>query len=305
MRYPLPPLACFTPAEKTWRAEWLANLAVTALREEALLTPKPALVDRRGSGAHADLTLNLMLASASALRATFVAIARAADQQQPSQMLRERLAALGRAGEQAMLTTTGGVNTHRGAIWTLGLLVAATALSPPGTPAQRLAACAGSIACYADRCAPQEVSHGLLVQQRHGILGARAEAQQHFPHIIHDALPALTRACARGLTETHARLETLLVLIARLADTCILYRGGPVALQAAQGGACSILEQGGTSTPQGWEALLQLDRTLLAFHVSPGGSADLLAATLYLAFLEQDHGRARPTEKGTPVLWKP
>ncbi len=300
MRSPLPPLACFTPAEKARRAAWLADLAVRALREEALLTPKPALVDRRGSGAHADLTLDLMLASASALRATFGAIARAAaDQQYPSQVFRERLSALGRTGEQAMLATTGGVNTHRGAIWTLGLLVAATALSPPGTPVYKLAACAGSIACYADRRAPREVSHGLLVQQRYGVLGARAEAQQQFPHVINDALPTLICARTCGLPETYARLDTLLVLIARLADTCILYRGGPVALQAAQSGARSILEQGGTSTPQGWEALGQLDRMLLAFRVSPGGSADLLAATLYLAFLEQEHGRARPPEKGT------
>src|ERR1700756_298136 len=161
MRSPLPPLACFTPAEKARRAAWFADLAVRALREEALLTPKPALVDCRGSGAHADLTLNLMLASASALRTTFVAMARASRQQRPSQFLREQLAALGRAGEQAMLATTGGVNTHRGAIWALGLLVAATALSDPGTPAQTLAECAGEITRYPDRYAPHEVSHGL------------------------------------------------------------------------------------------------------------------------------------------------
>jgi triphosphoribosyl-dephospho-CoA synthase len=294
------PVGRRSPHGKIKRAEWLADVAVTALREEALLTPKPALVDRRGSGAHADLTLDLMLASASALRTPFVAMARASHQQRPSQPLRERLAVLGRVSEQAMLTTTSGVNTHRGAIWTLGLLVAATALSDPGTPAQTLAECAGEIARYPDRYAPQEVSHGLLVQQRHGISGARAEAQQNFPHVIDDALPMLTVSRARGLTETHARLNTLIVLIARLSDTCILYRGGPVALQAAQSGARRILEKGGTSTAQGWKALCELDRTLLAYHVSPGGSADLLAATLYLASLEQECTGPRPSAGESP-----
>jgi triphosphoribosyl-dephospho-CoA synthase len=292
------PIGRRSPHGKIKRAEWLADVAVTALREEALLTPKPALVDCRGSGAHSDLTLDLMLASASALRTPFVAMARASHQQRPSQLLREQLAALGRAGEQAMLTTTGGVNTHRGAIWALGLLVAATALSEPGTPAQTLAECAGEIARYPDRYAPHEISHGLLVQQRHGISGARAEAQQNFPHVIDDALPMLTFSRARGLTETHARLNTLIVLITRLSDTCILYRGGPIALQAAQSGAYTILEKGGTSTAQGWKALCELDRTLLAYHVSPGRSADLLAATLYLAFLEQEFTGPRPSAGG-------
>jgi triphosphoribosyl-dephospho-CoA synthase len=283
----------------TYRPEWLADLAVTALREEALLTPKPALVDRRGSGAHADMTLDLMLASASTLQPTFVAIAKVSHQQRPTQVLRERLAALGRAGEQAMLTTTDGVNTHRGAIWTLGLLVAATSLGDPGTSARTLVTCAGEIARYPDRYAPHEVSHGLLVKQRYGISGAHAEAEQNFPHVIDEALPTLYLARAQGLTETHARLNTLIVLIADLADTCILYRGGSAGLQAARCGARRILKKGGTSTARGWEALYQLDRTLLAHHMSPGGSGDLLAATLYLAFLEQ---RGRP-EGYDPTLY--
>ncbi|GHO50992.1 triphosphoribosyl-dephospho-CoA synthase [Ktedonospora formicarum] len=277
-----------SPQRESKRAEWLASMAVTALREEALLTPKPALVDRRGSGAHVDLTLPLMLASASTLHTTFVAMARAAHQQRPSRRLREHLAALGRAGEQAMLTTTCGVNTHRGAIWALGLLVAAAAFSDPGTPAHILAERAGKVARYPDRSAPYEVSHGLLVQQRHGISGAREEAQRNFPHVINEALPMLAASRAYGLTETHARLNTLIVLIAHLSDTCILYRGGPRALQVAQSGARGILVRGGTSTPRGWETLCELDRKLLTYHVSPGGSADLLAATLFLTFLEQE-----------------
>lgn len=102
-------------------AERLADLAVTALVDEAELSPKPALVDRRGQGAHQDLSLGLMLTSAQALRPCFQAMAEAAKLGLPAADLRRLIGRLGRDGEAAMLSVTGGVNTHRGAIWALGL----------------------------------------------------------------------------------------------------------------------------------------------------------------------------------------
>src|SRR5271163_4917785 len=83
----------------------LASLAREALIEEAELTPKPALVDRRGSGAHHDLTLAMMRRSATSLYRTFALIAAAAMGCAPSQELREKLAAIGRQGEVRMLQT--------------------------------------------------------------------------------------------------------------------------------------------------------------------------------------------------------
>ncbi|WP_205895277.1 triphosphoribosyl-dephospho-CoA synthase, partial [Metapseudomonas otitidis] len=112
-------------------ADWLADRAVDALIDEADLTPKPGLVDRRGSGAHSDLHLGLMHASALSLWPCFRQMAEAALQhREVGAPLREALGRIGREGEAAMLATTGGVNTHRGAIWALGLLVAAWALEP-------------------------------------------------------------------------------------------------------------------------------------------------------------------------------
>lgn len=92
----------------------LASLAVRALIEEADLTPKPALVDERGSGAHDDLSLKLMKRSARCLGISFELMARASYQQIPGTSLREQLGAIGRSGEHMMLLNTGGVNTHRG-----------------------------------------------------------------------------------------------------------------------------------------------------------------------------------------------
>lgn len=132
-------------------AERLADMAVDALIDEADLSPKPALVDRRGNGAHTDLHLGLMHASALSLWPAFKAMAETAlDCGEIGLPLREALGRIGREGEAAMLATTGGVNTHRGAIWALGLLVAAkpgATANPrpvfPGNPAAGAPGCAG------------------------------------------------------------------------------------------------------------------------------------------------------------------
>ncbi|MGK9236246.1 triphosphoribosyl-dephospho-CoA synthase [Inquilinus limosus] len=259
----------------------LADLAVWALVEEAELTPKPGLVDRRGSGAHRDLDLETLRRSARALRPAFRAMAEAAQSRQPDQALREELAAIGRAGEQRMLAATSGSNAHRGAIWALGLLLAGTVIAGPAGP-RRIAATAAAIARWPDRFAPHRPSNGERVRQAHGAAGARGEARAGFPHIVDVALPALRAGRAAGATEEEARLDALMAIMASLDDTCLLHRGGRPALQAAQSGARSVLTAGGTASPAGRAALAALDADLLARWVSPGGSADLLAAALFL-----------------------
>jgi triphosphoribosyl-dephospho-CoA synthase len=74
----------------------------------------------------------------------------------------------------------------------------------------------------------------------------------------------------------------LLAIIATLDDTCLLHRGGRVALEAAQSGARDVLQAGGAAQPQGRAALARLDLLLNKLNASPGGAADLLAATLFL-----------------------
>jgi triphosphoribosyl-dephospho-CoA synthase len=82
-----------------------------------------------------------------------------------------------------------------------------------------------------------------------------------------------------------ARLDALLEIMKSLNDTCLLHRGGLAALQTAQTGAAAVLAAGGTATARGWKLLRRLDRDLIALNASPGGSADLLAATLFLDFI--------------------
>lgn len=261
----------------------LADRAVNALIDEACLTPKPALVDRRGSGAHRDLDLDIMLRSARSLQPTFVALARASSNAQPSQRLREQLARIGREGEVAMMRATGGSNAHRGAIWIVGLLVASAAMNPSDDLAM-LCSQAAAISRFEDRFAPSAVTqtHGARVTQRFGVAGARGQAAEGFPHVLQIGLPALRESRAKGAPENAARLDALLAIIATLDDTCLLHRGGRIALDAAQSGAREALRAGGASQPEGYAALLRLDQKLLQLNASPGGAADLLAAALFL-----------------------
>jgi triphosphoribosyl-dephospho-CoA synthase len=292
-------MADATPRQRPrtlWRALQLADLAVDVLIAEALLTPKPALVDRRGSGAHRDLDLTRLLRSARSLHGAFLQMAACAANRDPDQALREALALLGRAGERDMLAATGGSNAHRGAIWVIGLLVAARAISGPAAAPREVAALAGRITAFPDRHAPLQDSHGAQVRRRYGVHGARGEARAGFPHVVDLGLPALWSARANGADENCARLDALMAIMASLDDTCLLHRGGLPALQAAQCGARAVLAAGGSSSAEGFRALLRLDADLLARHASPGGCADLLAACLFL-----DRGPPDPTLPGSAM----
>jgi triphosphoribosyl-dephospho-CoA synthase len=268
-------------AARTLSALELADVAVWALREEVLLTPKPALVDRRGNGAHRDMDLPLLLRSAVVLKPMFVRVAEAAMKLPPGTPLRERLGRIGRDGEAAMLAATGGINTHRGAIWSLGLLCAAAASAGRACDdAAAICERAGRLARL-PACASATPSHGRAAFLRHGARGARGEAEDGFPHVHDVALPALRSARCHGSSEADARLQALIALIARVDDTCLLHRGGRSALDAAQRGARAVLDAG-VETVRGKAALHELERELLERNASPGGCADLLAATLYV-----------------------
>jgi triphosphoribosyl-dephospho-CoA synthase len=266
----------------------LAHHAVGALVDEAMLTPKPGLVDLRGAGAHRDLSWPLMCASACALRPAFGQMALAgALITDDALLLRRRIGAIGRDAEDAMLATSGGVNTHRGAIWALGLLVTAAA-AQPHRDAAVIAARAGELARIADPGAPVRTGHkGERACIEHGVGGARGQARAGFPHVIDHALPMLTLSRARGDLEHHARVNALLAVMATLDDTCLLARGGRKALNAAQHGAQRVLASGGIATPNGRRAFDELETRLRRLHVSPGGAADLLAAALLLDRIER------------------
>ena len=258
---------------------------MAVLIEEAELTPKPALVDRRGNGAHHDLDLERLRLSAWALQDGFAAMARAASREQPALRLRQQLGRIGRAMEHTMLAATDGSNAHRGAIWALGLLVAAARGCSRRSP-ESIAAAAAALARLPDRIRPRSPSHGECTRLRFGAAGARGEARSGFPHAVFVGLPMLRAARSRGVREDCARLDALMAIMASLDDTCLLHRGGRAALLTAQAGAGDVLARGGAGAPAGLQRLHRLHDELMTLWSSPGGSADLLAVTLFLDRLE-------------------
>lgn len=272
-------------------ADRLGAQVVEALIDEVTLAPKPGLVDIRSRGAHRDLDWKLMCVSALALQPTFAELARAGIETRPMLALRERIGAIGREGEARMLDATGGANTHRGAIWALGLLVTAAAREPSDLAPAAVARRAGSIARLQDRHAPAVTGNkGEQACRDYDVGGARGQAQAGFPHVVDIALPELTRSRERGDSETAARLNALLAVMASLDDTCVLARGGRSALAEMQDGARLVLAHGGAAHIDGRRRLKALDRRLVELHVSPGGAADLLAAALFLDRLGSEAG---------------
>ncbi|KAB2336667.1 triphosphoribosyl-dephospho-CoA synthase [Cytobacillus depressus] len=265
--------------------ENLAMLAVRALIEEAELTPKPGLVDKESAGSHHDMSIELMIKSAKSLEPAFSEIAKVSYGRVPSQELREEIAAIGRQGEKDMFQATGGVNTHKGAIWALGLLISSAAMNPKETSLDQIALTAGKLALFPDRNLPQQITNGQRVKEKYGVNGALEEAQKGFPHIREIALPVLYESRSRGIKEELCRLNTLFSLIASLDDTCILHRAGFAALTATKELSSEILLLGGVCTEAGWKVLEELSHFLNMCNASPGGSADLLAATIFLDYL--------------------
>lgn len=275
-------------------AQWLARVATQSLIEEARLSPKPGLVDSRGNGAHHDLTLALMECSAHSLSPTFHALALQSWQRPADIALRQLIGRLGREGEAQMMAATGGVNTHRGAIWALGLLVSAAAMHGLEARSSEIAATAAELASLPDSSAPKVFSKGLLATRRYRVPGAREEAQLGFPHIMNQALPQLRRSRQLGATEQQARLDALMAIMTSLSDTCVLSRAGLEGLEVMQNGARSVLVAGGTAKVEGRATLEWLDKQMLALNASPGGAADLLAATLLIDRIACDDASVTP-----------
>jgi triphosphoribosyl-dephospho-CoA synthase len=185
-----------------------------------------------------------------------------------------------------MLLASDGVNTHRGAIFGLGLLCAAA-----GMPVAHDAPTPVSLGqivrtCWGARIGPasaDECSHGALAQRRYGAGGARAQAAGGFMHLYQVAWPALTRGrqLARG-DENAARVQCCFALMASLTDTNLLHRGGMQGLRFARAHARQFLKDGGVGNAHWRTQALRIHQALVMRRLSPGGCADLLAMTLFV-----------------------
>ena len=271
----------------------VADLAGRALIVEFMLTPKPGLVDQRNSGAHSDMDLPLFRRSAGAISGWFAIFARLGLELGGSVPDGDILCAVRAEGlrcEAAMLRTTEGVNTHKGAIFSLGLLCAAAGLlQAEGCTIARGTLCA-RVAGLTAGIVERELGAGLATAgerafHRHGLEGARGEAVRGFSTVRQAALPVYDGLMATGLPERTVLLQVLLHLLAVNGDTNLVARGGLAGLAYVRGRASELLRGGGVLAPDGLERLLEFDDDLIARRLSPSGSADLIAVTWLLARL--------------------
>jgi triphosphoribosyl-dephospho-CoA synthase len=274
-----------------WIAERVAGIAAGALLAELETWPKPGLVSHIDCGSHTDM-------DASTFRASLVAITPFLGEMAVAGAMghgMDKLRYIGLKAEQAMLKETGGANTHRGAIFALGLLSAAAGATWPGTLAAPMQWSAPLLSTTVRRRWGPAImrgpiplrSHGTDALRRYGAGGARAQAATGFPHAIDVGLPALRlgRALAPDDPEA-ARIQCFFALLESLEDTNLLHRGGPEGLRFAQEQAGNFLRGGGVAQRRWRETAAAVHRGFVARRLSPGGCADLLATTLFLDALD-------------------
>lgn len=271
----------------------IARLAQQSLLFEVCTTPKPGLVDCRNNGSHQDMNIFTFMASSAALVTYFTRCVQlgAENRHIPPQQVFDLLRFQGKLAEHAMYSATEGVNTHKGSIFSLGILCAAAGRLEPQerTPDTVLTLC-------------KRMTQGLVKQElsgisqenaatageslfvKHGITGVRGQAEAGFPQVLQVGLPVLETGLHEGLSLNDAGCATLLALLASTTDTNLIHRSS---LQKQQTVAADI----GTFLSQhpypSREMLENLDDTFIGQNLSPGGSADLLAITYFLHALQK------------------
>ncbi len=253
--------------------ERLTVLATKALLEEVSVTPKPGLVDRANNGAHRDMEFLSFQASAAALAPYWgecfragtgrtvspqgVAAGAAIGRPSASETF-AALRPLGKQAERDMLSATGGVNTHKGAIFTLGVLCGAigrlwTAETGFPDPEAILDEAAAMTRQTLEKELPAADwnTAGEAQYRKYGVRGIRGQVADGLPAVREISLPVFKKLLARGLDRNHAAAVTLLHLIANVEDTNLLHRGGPEGAAWARASAAELLRQGTGNREQG------------------------------------------------------
>ncbi len=269
---------------------FVSRAAYQALLFEANVTPKPGLVDKNNSGAHEDMTLSMLLESAKAIAPHIGQCAQTGFETKNAAFEKAffALQKIGLQAEAAMKTATGGVNTHKGAIYCFCLLagafgrnLGAETISPDilcRTAALFSKESSGASLSVASQT---PVTHGDIAFQKAHLSGARGEALSGYPSILKIALPALESAFQKGFSENDAGVYALLHLISSVDDTCIYSRGGLEGLLLSKSLASEALKGNFLKEAERIDSIFTLKR------LSPGGCADLLAAAMFIKILIQ------------------
>ncbi|MBP1043219.1 triphosphoribosyl-dephospho-CoA synthase CitG [Vagococcus sp. BWB3-3] len=278
----------------------ISQYAQQALLHEAALFPKPGLVDPLSNGAHDDMSFLTFIDSSIAL-SPFLSdyLALGHTHQGTPQELFAKIRRQGILAEEAMLQVTAGINTHKGANFSFALILGAIGYYIQQQPDLKLpfktndtlanlmyvALMSENLiqADYADLVLKEDLSAGERLYLEHGFTGIRGEAAAGYPMLRKVALPFLRKQPA----EKRSFLLTMLLLMGQVEDSNLIHRGGVKSWLAIKENA-NQLYVNLTNAPleQIEDALRLFDQQLISQHVSPGGTADLLALALFFSKLE-------------------
>lgn len=269
--------------------EALADLAVQALLLEVLVAPKPGLVDRKNTGAHRDMDLPLFVRSAFTLKPYFhAALVQGAATEAPPKTRFLRLREAGKEAERVMLRATEGVNTHKGAIFTFGLVLLSLGSFLGEGRRPRGEEVLQRIPLFVEGLLEEDFppdgsgkSHGEVLHRLHGATGVRGEAAKGYPALAR-VLEPYRRDRMRDAALEPALLHALLGIMAELEDTNVLHRGGVEGLRFMQEEARRLLLAAERDLEGLPAAMAALDQRFIARGLSPGGAADLLGVLLFL-----------------------
>ena len=274
------------------------ELAAKSMLYELATTPKPGLVDRNNSGAHDDMDFFTFLRSAAVLPHYFNQFTRIGDETAhlaPERAMPE-LRACGQQAEREMFDATGGVNTHKGMIFSLGLICGAIGRCLPhqeDTTPEDICETAAAICkgvcreAFASVRDSRNPSKGERAYKAYGLKGVRGEAEGGFRSVLEVSLPRYQASVESGASVNDALVQTLLHLVASVEDTNIVSRHDLDASVYAMERAKTALALGGMATPEGRADIERMDRDFIERRISPGGSADLLAITYFLANMKE------------------
>lgn len=272
-------------------SEYIGNLAKQSLIQEVYTTPKPGLVDKKNNGSHNDMTAQTFVSSADSLFPYFkkcVNIGIETSNQSPSQTF-EKLRQQGIEAEKSMYMATGGVNTHKGIIYSLGIILGAIgrlwSVDEPLAKTDLILEECAKIVKESVKKDLEEIDNstaGGRLYCFNGKQGVRGEAASGFFSVKNISLPAYKIALQKGKNKNDAGVFALLHLIANIYDSALFNRGGEPGVTFAQNYAKAILAKENPSSKD----LEQMDKDFIKENLSPGGCADLLAITYFLADIE-------------------
>lgn len=274
----------------------IASFAMESMLYEVSTTPKPGLVDRNNSGAHYDMDYFTFMSSAAALHDSFDEFVQIGwkYRHRPIEEVLPYLREAGKKAEFRMFSFTKGINTHKGMIFTLGILCGCAGWLFGKKPLtfENLSECSAEMCqgiCekeYSGLEQKDELTKGERMYLEYGCTGVRGEVEKGYQTIKQFSLPYYTQLRQAQVNTNDALVQTLLHLIADTWDTNILSRHDMDTMIYCQRYAQKVLNLGGIHTEAGKAEIIKMDQDFIERYISPGGCADLLAVTHFVYSLE-------------------